>query len=80
MSVSCECYVFSGVGLGVGPIARPEESYRVCVIERDRESSIMRRPWPTRGFCAIIKYVNCGCVPFIKYSVNKMGRSLYSLA
>jgi hypothetical protein len=54
MSVCCECYVLSGVGLGVGPIARPEESYRVCVIECGRESSIMR-PWPTRDCCAVNK-------------------------
>jgi hypothetical protein len=32
MSVSCECCLFSGRGLCVGLIARPEESYRVwCV-------------------------------------------------
>jgi hypothetical protein len=32
MSVSCECYVLSNRGLCVGPITRPEESYRVwCV-------------------------------------------------
>jgi hypothetical protein len=32
MSVSCECYVFSGRGFCDGPIALPEESYRVwCV-------------------------------------------------
>ena len=51
MSVSSECYVLSGEGLCVGPIARPEESYRVCVIECDGESSIMRSPWPTGGLC-----------------------------
>ena len=28
----------------------------VCgVSECDREASIMRRPWPTRGFCAMEK-------------------------
>ena len=32
MSVSCECCVLSGKGLRVGPITRPEESYRLwCV-------------------------------------------------
>jgi hypothetical protein len=32
MSVSCECCVLSGRGLCVGPIIRPEESYRIwCV-------------------------------------------------
>ena len=29
MSVSCECCVFSGRGLYVGPITPPEKSYRV---------------------------------------------------
>jgi len=32
MSVSCECCVFSGIGLCVGLITHPEESYRLwCV-------------------------------------------------
>jgi hypothetical protein len=40
--------VFSGKGLCVGLITRPEESYGMCgVCECDREASIMRRPWPT---------------------------------
>jgi hypothetical protein len=48
MFVYCECCVLSGRGLCVGLITRPEESYRVwCIC--DREASIMRRPWPTRG-------------------------------
>ena len=41
--------MLSGGGLCVGLITRPEESYRVGVSECDRESSIMRRPWPTGG-------------------------------
>ena len=42
--------VLSGRGLCDGPITRPQASYRVfCVCECDREASIMRRPWPTRG-------------------------------
>ena len=32
MSVSCECYVLSGRGLCVGPITRPEDSYRVLCV------------------------------------------------
>jgi hypothetical protein len=48
MSVSCESCVLSDRGLCVGLITRPEKSYRVrCVC--DREASVMRRPWPTRG-------------------------------
>ena len=27
----------------------------VCLPERDRESSTMRRPWPTGGCCAMVK-------------------------
>jgi hypothetical protein len=54
MSVSCECCVLSGRVLCLGVITRVEESYRVwCVC--DREASILRRPWPTRGCCAIEK-------------------------
>jgi hypothetical protein len=54
MSVSCECCVFSGRGLCVGLITHTEKSYRVlCVTVCDIEASIMRRPWPTRGYCAM---------------------------
>ena len=49
MSVPFKCCVLSGGGLCDGPITRPEESYRVCVSEFDRETSIMKRSWPTRG-------------------------------
>jgi hypothetical protein len=38
-------------GLCVGLITRPEESYEMwCVEECDREASIIRKLWPTRGF------------------------------
>ena len=54
MFVSCECCVLSSRGLCVGPITLPEESYRLwCVC--DRESSIMRRPWPTWVCFATVK-------------------------
>jgi hypothetical protein len=49
MSDSCECCV-SSIGLYVGPITRPEDR---GVSECDREASKMRRPWPTRGCCAM---------------------------
>ena len=57
ISVCCECCVLSGRGLCVGLITRPEDSYRVCVClnECDHESSIIRRPWPSRGCCAMGK-------------------------
>jgi hypothetical protein len=52
--VVCLLCVLSGTGLCFGLITRPEESYRVwCVSECDREASIMRRPWPNRGCCAM---------------------------
>ena len=38
ISVSCECCVLLGRGLCVGLITRPEESYRVCMCECDREA------------------------------------------
>jgi hypothetical protein len=41
--------VLSGTGLCVGLIKIPEESYRVwCVSECDCETSIKRKPWPTK--------------------------------
>ena len=40
MSLCCECYVLSGIGLCDGLITRPEESYRLwCVVECDLETS-----------------------------------------
>jgi len=59
MFVSYECCVLSVRGLCVGLITRPEESYRQCgVSECDREASIMWRPWPARGCCAIKRREN----------------------
>jgi hypothetical protein len=47
--LSCECCVLSGWSLVQG-------SATECgVSEDDRGASIMRRPWPTRGCCAIGK-------------------------
>jgi hypothetical protein len=52
MSVCCECCVLSGRDLCDGLITRPEESYRIwCVC--DLVALIMKRPWPTRGCCAM---------------------------
>jgi hypothetical protein len=61
MSFSCECYVLSGRGLCDELISRPEE----CgVSECDCDSSIMRRPWPARGCCAMgEKKTNLARVP-----------------
>jgi len=60
MSVSCECCVLAGGGLCDGPIARPEESYRVCLVclECDREASKLRRPRPTRAVEPLQKYLH----------------------
>jgi len=41
----------SVVSICVGLITHPEESNRVSAF--DRKTSIMRRPWPTRGYCTI---------------------------
>jgi len=65
-------FFFSGRGLCVGLITRPEESYRmcvcvcVCVSECDREASIMIRPWPTGGCCTMKRRNNV----LNNYSVN----------
>ena len=48
--------MLSGRGLCDGLTTRPEECYRMCgVSEYDRESSTLRRAWPTRGYCAMVK-------------------------
>ena len=56
MPVCCKCCVLSGRGLCVGPITRPEDSYRLCVCmrvcvcvcvcarEREREREIVKPP------------------------------------
>jgi hypothetical protein len=49
--VSCECCVLSRDRC-VGLITRSEESCRMWC-ERERETSVMRRPWTTRGCCAM---------------------------
>jgi hypothetical protein len=51
MSVSCECCQVEVTATGWSLVQRsPTE----CVVsECDREASTMRRPWPTRGCCAI---------------------------
>jgi hypothetical protein len=52
-----ECCVLSGRVLRVGLITRAEESYRLwCVVVCDRETSIMRSPWPTAGGGAVAKW------------------------
>ena len=51
MSVCCECCVLSGACLWDELITRPEES-ECGVSECDRESSTVRRPWPTWGTVA----------------------------
>ena len=55
MFVSCECCVLSGRGLCVGLILVQRSPTECGVSECDRESSTMRRPWPTRGCCAMVK-------------------------
>ena len=53
MSVSYERCVLSSRGLRDGPITRRKETTDCGVSECHREASIMRRPWPTTGFCAM---------------------------
>jgi hypothetical protein len=70
MSVSCECFVLS--------LRRADHSYRgillsLRVSECDRDPSIMKRPWHTRGCCTmgkneknfIIIYLMCSVQDFI---------------
>jgi len=51
MSFSCECCVLSGFSAsGWSPVQRSPTEW-------DRESSIVRRPWPTGGCCVMIKKI-----------------------
>jgi len=53
MNISLVSVVLSGRGLCVGLITRPEKTYRLwCLTECDRKALIMRKPWPTKGWCA----------------------------
>jgi len=53
MCLCCECCVWSGRGLYVELITRPEEFCRIgCVVVCDLETSRKRRPWPTGGWRA----------------------------
>jgi hypothetical protein len=63
MFVCCECCVLTGRGLCDGLITRPEESNECGVSECDREASILRSPWPTRGCCAMKKKEGNLCQP-----------------
>ena len=57
MSVSCDCCVLSGRGLCIRLITRLEDSE--CGVYRcDRETSVMRRHWSTRGCSAVGKKMN----------------------
>ena len=53
MFVCCECCVLSRRGICDELITRTEESYRLWwIVVCDLETSWMRRPWPTGGWCA----------------------------
>jgi hypothetical protein len=54
LSLPCECSVLSGRSLCVGLIIPTDCGVSVY----DREASIMRKPWPSRGSSAIRKKFN----------------------
>jgi len=74
MSVSCLCSVLSGGGLPDGLITNREVSTECGVSECDREAC-MRRPWPTRGCCAMDggggeeNEANYVCLLYVRISV-----------
>jgi len=59
MSLCCECCVSSSRILCVGLVTRPDSPTECGVPECNHESSIMRRPWSTRGGCATEKNLQC---------------------
>jgi len=70
MFVSCDCSVLSGRNLCVGLITRPEESSECGVPERDHKSSIVRRSWPNRCCCAMVKNSECCKLNFSYYTIS----------
>jgi hypothetical protein len=57
MFVTCDCSVLSERDLCVGLITLSEESSDCGVSECDHQSSTMRRSWPTKGCCAMVKKI-----------------------
>jgi hypothetical protein len=56
MYVCRDCCVLSGRSLCVGPITRPEESYRLwCAVVCDSKTSTVRKLWPIGSYCAMEK-------------------------
>jgi hypothetical protein len=53
MSLSCECYILSGKVLCEELIARPQESYGLCWVVCDLDTSRMRRPLSERGLSTV---------------------------
>jgi hypothetical protein len=57
ISVCCESCVLLRTGFCDELITRPDESYGLCVVVCDLETSLVRRPWPTGGCCAKNKQI-----------------------
>jgi hypothetical protein len=74
MSVCCECCEFSGRGLCDGLITRPGGPTVCGVSECGREASKMRRPWPTKGCCAIGEKKTRKLTPYL-HVANKLVRT-----
>ena len=78
MSVPRECCLLSGRSLCDGLITPPEGPIECGVPECDREASIMRRPWPTRGRCAVHKKCSSSCdVSFLRRTSLSLADSWY---
>jgi hypothetical protein len=58
MFVCCKCCVLSGTGLCDQLITRAGDSYRLCCVVCDLETSWLRRLWPTGGCRAQNKQTN----------------------
>jgi len=54
MFVSCKCCVLSEVSIRRADHSSKRSRTECGVSECDRESSIMRRTWPTGGCCSMI--------------------------
>jgi hypothetical protein len=75
MSICCKCCVLS-VEVPASGSSLVQRSPTECgVSECHREASTMRRPWPTRGCCAMKKEyvrVDYECMNWIRVTKNRV--------
>ena len=58
-------------------VCAPERNTKCGVSEYDREASLMRRTWPTRGCCTMVKLVFCATCfgPFVHHLLHQITKA-----